>query len=335
MGWWKADPVPTAPHPQKAPSATAVPTQPLPPQPSISTDFTQACPVDAKTREIWLQQAKAQNSRTETQPQRIDLRSQFLPSHPPLPQTQSLPSINTTDSSKECSSDRISQSPSRSEQQSVYAPSRRLSHDRVVSSIPRAPPQSPLTTSPPSHPANAETETGPHTSGNWIYPSESQFFHAVMKKSTLTASTPEDLASSISAIIPIHNAVNERAWHLIRQWEAPATATTTTKTCNGPKLLSFQGLGAGAKSPKARLMSLWGYTEPFDRHDWTVERCDGRKVEYLIDFYQGRAESASDGAGGGKGARTGANLNFYLDVRPKLNSLEGWRMRAEKIVGWR
>lgn len=70
-------------------------------------------------------------------------------------------------------------------------------------------------------------------------------------------------------------------------------------------------------------MTLWGYTAPFDRHDWIVERCNGQKVEYVIDFYQGKAE-------GGK-----SNLNFFLDVRPKLNSLEGWRMRAERAVGWR
>ena len=148
-----------------------------------------------------------------------------------------------------------------------------------------------------------------------------------MRKETLSQSTPEDLATSISSIIPIHNAVNERAWTLIKAWEVPASEMTRTKTCNGPKLLSFQGLGAGAKSPKARLMTLWGYSAPFDRHDWIVERCNGQKVEYVIDFYQGKAQEGQK--------QQASNLNFYLDVRPKLNSLEGWRMRVERSLGWR
>lgn len=141
-----------------------------------------------------------------------------------------------------------------------------------------------------------------------------------MRKETLTSSNPEDLLSSISHIIPIHNAVNERAWSLIKAWESDSS-----KACGGPKLQSFRGLGAGALSPKARVKSLMGYTQPFDRHDWVVERCGGETVEYIIDFYQGKQDP------NGKPN----SLNFYLDVRPKLNSLEGCKMRAERFVGWR
>ena len=90
--------------------------------------------------------------------------------------------------------------------------------------------------------------------------------------------------------------------------------------CGGPKLDSFLGLSK-SMSPKARFNSLLGYTAPFDRHDWVVDRC-GMKVEYVIDFYAGR----DDGKGNGK-------LNFFLDVRPKLNSWEGWKMRATKAFG--
>ena len=73
-------------------------------------------------------------------------------------------------------------------------------------------------------------------------------------------------------------------------------------------------------SPRARLKALGGYQAPFDRHDWVVERCDGENVEYVIDFYQGKGGAAS-------------GLNFYLDVRPKLNSWEGWRMRGARFWG--
>ena len=200
---------------------------------------------------------------------------------------------------------------------------RPLSHDRVVSSIPRA--SEHPTSSASSAPANSESETGAHSSGNWVYPSESQFFHAVLRKhspSSLPSSggDPSTLAATMPTIIPIHNAVNERAWSLIKTWEG-----STSAACGGPKLASFRGLGAGALSPKARFNSLMGYSAPFDRHDWVVERCNGQRVEYLIDFYQGKEEA---------GGRPG-QLNFYLDVRPKLNSFEGVRMRAERALGMR
>jgi cytochrome c heme-lyase len=53
-----------------------------------------------------------------------------------------------------------------------------------------------------------------------------------------------------------------------------------------------------------------------------VDRC-GTKIEYVIDFYAGK----DDGRTAGKG------LNFYLDVRPKVNSWEGVKTRVLKFVG--
>lgn len=67
--------------------------------------------------------------------------------------------------------------------------------------------------------------------------------------------------------------------------------------------------------------TILGYTKPFDRHDWVIDRC-GTKVEYVIDFYAGKNEG-----------KAGKALNFFLDVRPKLNTLEGWKMRAAHVVG--
>ncbi|KIW09882.1 hypothetical protein PV08_11983 [Exophiala spinifera] len=321
MGWWKADPVPEPPQQQTTPSTSSIPQPPPPAPPSNSGASASACPVDPQTRSIWLQQAQAQkNKNTQSQ-------SQLPPSHPPLPphhpqvEASSQPPLLPTAyaSSKECSSDRISQDPS-PPLTSAYKTSRPLSQDRAISSIPRSQTPTASSSSSSAAPANAETETGHHSSGNWIYPSESQFFNAVMRKETLTSSNPEDLLSSISHIIPIHNAVNERAWSLIKTWEADSSSA-----CGGPKLQSFRGLGAGALSPRARMKSLMGYTQPFDRHDWVVERCDGGTVEYIIDFYQGKPDP------NGKPN----SLNFYLDVRPKLNTLEGCKMRAERFMGWR
>jgi cytochrome c heme-lyase len=137
------------------------------------------------------------------------------------------------------------------------------------------------------------------------------FFDAMRRK----AFSPAE--SDMSTIVPIHNAVNERAWHEIKSWEAGRGA----ENCGGPRLESFSGLSTSL-TPRARWKSWMGYTKPFDRHDWVVDRC-GTKVEYVIDFYAGRSEG-----------KQGEGLNFYLDVRPKLNSIEGWRMRVGRYWGF-
>jgi cytochrome c heme-lyase len=118
----------------------------------------------------------------------------------------------------------------------------------------------------------------------------------------------------MSSVVPIHNAVNERAWSEIKKWEAG----WGSERCGGPKLVSFAG-DSKKLTPRARWNGILGYTEPFDRHDWVVDRC-GTRVEYVIDFYKGRG-------GGGP-------LSFYLDVRPKLNTWEGVKMRVARGVGF-
>ncbi|RDA89139.1 hypothetical protein CP532_2230 [Ophiocordyceps camponoti-leonardi (nom. inval.)] len=182
-----------------------------------------------------------------------------------------------------------------------------LDTNRVVSSIPRA---SSLASSPSSAcpVANAEVESGSGPDGKWVYPSEKMFFEAMRRKGY------DPRALDMKTVVPIHNAVNERAWAQICQWEAPYLKQST---CPGPKLESFSNKN-DSLTPKARLNSLLGYTPPFDRHDWVVDRC-GTRVEYVIDFYSGR----SDGKPG---------PSFYLDVRPKLNSWEGVKMRALGLV---
>ncbi|KAL1968823.1 hypothetical protein VTN77DRAFT_1184 [Rasamsonia byssochlamydoides] len=277
------------------------------------------CPVDHKTREIWLQQHKGSAGGA---PQ-------------PLPAS--------SDASNSSESAPVKQ----------YRP---LSTDREVSSIPRAfdpgsqsassetkNAPSPYAASPSaSHatPSNSESETGHDpVTGNWIYPSERQFFDALVRKNNLPASaaSARELATSVASIIPIHNAVNEKAWSEILKWESRAPASDPgSKKCGGPKLYSFRGLGTDSRflSPRARINGWLGYQLPFDRHDWVVERCGGQRIEYVIDFYQGKQASPGQSSNSGlTGAVGQEKLSFYLDVRPKLNSWEGWRMRFNRFWG--
>lgn len=84
--------------------------------------------------------------------------------------------------------------------------------------------------------------------GNWVYPSETQFFAAMARKKH----NPE--ASDMKTIVPIHNAVNERAWAEVLKWEAGRGG----ETCGGVKLVTFKGK-ANETSPKARWKMLLGF----------------------------------------------------------------------------
>ncbi|KAL0263290.1 Cytochrome c1 heme lyase [Diplodia seriata] len=128
------------------------------------------------------------------------------------------------------------------------------------------------------------------------------FFNAMRRKKF------DPRVEDMRSIVPIHNAVNERAWKEI-------------KDCGGPKLVAFSG-NSQKLTPRARFNSILGYQTPFDRHDWVIDRC-GTTVEYVIDFYSGRNEGKS-----------GKSLNFYLDVRPKLNSWEGVKTRVSRFWGF-
>lgn len=89
------------------------------------------------------------------------------------------------------------------------------------------------------------------------------------------------------------------------------------------------------------------YSAPFDRHDWIVDRpiipapadSDAPKsvrVRYIIDFYTGRLPALlAPDRGAEKGGSEDSfrpNLAFYLDTRPALDDLEGWRMRGNRFV---
>lgn len=140
---------------------------------------------------------------------------------------------------------------------------------------------------------------------NWVYPSEKQFFDAMRRKNW----NPN--VTDMKTIVPIHNAVNEMAWFNILNWEK-AYKEQSLK-CGGVKLTSFKGVQH--LTPRAWFnTNILGYQKPFDRHDWVVDRC-GTQIEYVIDFYSGNSKSPS----------------LYLDVRPKINSWEGVKLRLMRV----
>ncbi|OTB10245.1 hypothetical protein K445DRAFT_257656 [Daldinia sp. EC12] len=290
----------------------SIPSQSLPADhPQIPTsgskDNIESCPVDHNARAAWLQQA-----------------ARAAPPPPTSSTSQQPPSSTTTAPSSPSSSawtsylPRLpffsSSSPSPSSQPQPTLPPNHpsLNTSREISTIPRS--SKPLSPEQPPacRPANTEQETGEDAkTGNWVYPSERMFFEAMKRKGH------DPRAADMRAVVPIHNAVNERAWAEIKAWEEPYVRGTS---CDGPRLHSFSGLST-QMSPRARINTLLGYQAPFDRHDWVVDRC-GKEIEYIIDFYAGRGGKTSDG-----------KLSFYLDVRPKLNSWEGVKMRAMRAAG--
>ena len=60
-------------------------------------------------------------------------------------------------------------------------------------------------------------------------------------------------AADMKSIVPIHNAVNERAWAEIMKWEAGRGG----EACGGVKLVNFQGK-PNEISPRARWKMLLG-----------------------------------------------------------------------------
>jgi cytochrome c heme-lyase len=317
--------------------------------PPIETDGAEKCPVDHQTRQKWLDAAKAKGQSSPSHPYTAStpppspavtaqqllkaerdekLLGELTPQILRMPQEQrnillqQWQDLRNIDQLHLRGQTRYSLDSGRwianvppIQRVEPSQPVSTLPTDREISSIPRATPTNhdrPLNSAESAAlpPSNSEQDTGhDRDTGNWVYPSQSQFFAAMTRKGH--EPNPEDMKT----IVPIHNAVNERAWSQILQWEG-----NRSDACGGPKLVSFAG-DSKKLSPRARWWTLWGREPPFDRHDWVVERCGGRRVGYVIDFYQGRGQSG------------GMPLSFYLDVRPKLDSWEGMTTRVGRALG--
>ena len=173
-----------------------------------------------------------------------------------------------------------------------------LATRRVVSSIPK--PAEGASNGGESLPEETPTCPAGHgdAGGSWEYPSEQMFYNAMKRKGW------DPREEDMRATVQLHNAVNERAWGEVLKWERELHCDE----CEHPRLKTFRGRPTDL-SPKALLMGMLGYARPFDRHDWTVDRC-GKDVRYVIDFYGGDMRRASSGKG----------VAMHLDTRPALDS---------------
>lgn len=144
-----------------------------------------------------------------------------------------------------------------------------------------------------------------NASSNWVYPSEQQFYESMQRKNM-----PGD-KMAMKSVIPIHNNVNERVWNFIKSWEGPHAEDI--------KLTSFKG-DSKKLTPRAWMRcKVFGMDKPFDRHDWVVDRL-GSRIDYVIDFYYRESQGKNNGG-------------VYMDVRPKLNTFQGCKLRFLKFVG--
>ena len=69
----------------------------------------------------------------------------------------------------------------------------------------------------------------------------------------------------MKTVVPIHNAVNERAWSEILEWKREeevqrmfVSQTLSNRRCGGPRLVSFKG-DSTKLSPRARMNTWLGY----------------------------------------------------------------------------
>lgn len=157
------------------------------------------------------------------------------------------------------------------------------------------------------------------TESTWVYPSPQQFYNSLVRKQK---KGDDVTAKDVELIVAIHNNMNEHGWNEVRRWESMHAAD-----CAQPKLLKFQGKPHDL-SPLARLRLLLGYGKPFDRHDWTVDRC-GTRVRYILDYYHAEEPAKLRKFGVAPNADGSPHSSqLVLDVRPALDSFGAFADRA-------
>ena len=188
-----------------------------------ATNKDDACPVDHKTRDAWLSQARAAEA-AKSQPAAAAAACPVDHTSQPASKswTQTLTSYIPWSSSTPAATE--------------TKPNRALDTDRVVSTIPRSATNEacPVDHGASANAPNAEIESGVDASGNWVYPSEKMFFDAMKRKGY------DARVADMKTVVPIHNAVNERAWAQIKEWEAPYLAKSKYVDFSIKKLQNFQ-----------------------------------------------------------------------------------------------
>ncbi|ETO02116.1 hypothetical protein RFI_35321 [Reticulomyxa filosa] len=107
----------------------------------------------------------------------------------------------------------------------------------------------------------------------WLNPSANQLYHALSRRNK-----PIEYNDAAS-VATMHQMVTAQTWQAILEYE-----DLHKHTCATPKLAKFEGKD-GIYSKKAQFFHWWfGMPLPYDRHDWTVDRC-GKEVTYIIDYY--------------------------------------------------
>ncbi|GMH87798.1 hypothetical protein TL16_g10968 [Triparma laevis f. inornata] len=222
---------------------------------------------------------------------------------------------------------------------------------REVSSIPKS-------SHTPNHQSQVTAVGSPEEKEKWVYPSEQQYYNAVMRKGWKGISPSE-----IPEVVRIHNFVNERGWAEVCSWEEPhstkikesskpppsnsstpsppssstftprtlpwSPTTTTTSTYTPPKLIRFLGRPTDP-SPKSFLNLLLGYKPPFDRHDWIISRTRTTLPHEASFFWEGGGMVREEVRyvidfyeGGGMGC--------FLDVRPAVDGVQQVLDRIRKF----
>ncbi len=160
----------------------------------MATEEEATCPVDHSTRDIWIKQhAKSMAAKPDPPSESASEKQEVCPVDHNSREVW-LKKQKQQKESDSCSSDDLKTSSSTF---GVIDGIGNLPTDREVSSIPRT-----------------------DTNGKWIYPSQQQFFNAMKRKKW----DPQE--EDMPSVVPIHNAVNERAWMQILQWETNEGSNT-------------------------------------------------------------------------------------------------------------
>lgn len=165
-----------------------------------------------------------------------------------------------------------------------------------------------------THRAAAAIPKGGGADGEtWQFPSQQMFYNALQRKGKGDDVKEEDMDS----VIAVHNSMNDQTWQKVVQWEQMHQEEGDSA---GPSLSRFTGKPHD-QSPKSWFLThspFHSLPEPFDRHDWIVDR-NGREVRYVIDYYYvPDGEGNTVLPGGSDSEDSGSTI--YVDVRPALDS---------------